>query len=122
MGAGWYEDAKQASNNIERALALQGDDPTTLTSGPSTRDSVAVWGPPVEEEMRTRIPTGICHNGQPRSPLVSGRCRASAGEPRPAQVGRGSANRRPRNPWGLEKADSSMRTLAVARVTALEAR
>jgi adenylate cyclase len=29
-GQDWYEDAKQASNNIKRALALQGDDPTTL--------------------------------------------------------------------------------------------
>jgi adenylate cyclase len=29
-GQDWYEDAKQASANIRRALALQGDDPTTL--------------------------------------------------------------------------------------------
>jgi adenylate cyclase len=29
-GQDWYEDAKQASANIKRALVLQGDDPTTL--------------------------------------------------------------------------------------------
>jgi adenylate cyclase len=29
-GDDWYDDAKQASGNIKRALVLQGDDPTTL--------------------------------------------------------------------------------------------
>src|SRR5262249_48319679 len=29
-GQDWYADAKRASDNIKRALAMQGDDPTTL--------------------------------------------------------------------------------------------